>query len=170
MSIDPFDHVDIYEAFGDHDGGFGALFNKELHQLQRTGRGFDPILPGLKALAQMNAEQYPKAMDSLFYSYFCDHYREQQFAVADVEITGESTRLQAGDFATLAETAVSARGPVEIDSALLWRVVKELRLQAHRNSLLRSLLTHQPLTEEELKAAEESVLRFINGPDDEDDN
>jgi hypothetical protein len=150
--VNEFDHIAFHAEYAADDGGFEALFNKALVQLSRTHpEGFPAQAPGRAAWERLDAAQKELALDSLLFTYLCDQRRE-----AD-----ES--LQPGDLDQLAHAAISASGQVPVDSAALWRAVKELRLLSHRVGLLHMLRTTEPMTEEALHALYAQLKADLEG-------
>ncbi|MFF7158131.1 hypothetical protein [Streptomyces sp. NPDC008139] len=165
--LDEFDHIALFAKYATDDGGFEALFNKSLVKLGRTHpEGFSPRAPGREAWDSLNEAQKDRALDSLLFTYFCDHRREADESLHHDEITSGSSYLRPGDLDQLAHAAVSARGEVPVDSASLWRAVKELRLLSHRISLLHMLRTTEPMTEEAVQALYAQLKADLDGNDE----
>jgi hypothetical protein len=162
--VNEFDHIAFHAEYAADDGGFEALFNKALVQLSRTHpEGFPAQAPGRAAWERLDAAQKELALDSLLFTYLCDQRREADESLHHDELTSGSSYLQPGDLDQLAHAAISASGQVPVDSAALWRAVKELRLLSHRVGLLHMLRTTEPMTEEALHALYAQLKADLEG-------
>ncbi|MDJ0341773.1 hypothetical protein [Streptomyces sp. PH10-H1] len=168
-AFDDFDHITLHQRYASDDGGFDALFEQALTKMRNTcPEGFPASAPGRGAWDQLDPGQRERALDSLLFVHFCEHRREQDEALHHDAITAESSYLRDGDLDHLAQIAVSARGSVTVDSAELWRAVKELRLLVHRVALLQTLRTTEPMTAEALNLLEEQLRQDLYGDEQQD--
>ncbi|TKA11735.1 hypothetical protein [Actinacidiphila oryziradicis] len=168
MSLDDFDLIALTGLHASDDGGFDALYQQALTKLLRSHPdGFPATAAGRAAWDQLDGGQRERALNALFYTWFVDDRREQDEALHHQDITAESSYLQGGDLDHLAQAAVSARGAVTVDSAALWRAVKELRLLTHRVGLLRALHTTEPMTDEAMNRLEDDLKRDLYGDEEE---
>jgi hypothetical protein len=166
--LNDFDHIALAQKHMADDGGFDALFQQALARLAKDHpNGFPASAPGRAAWNQLDAAQRELALDSLFFTRFCEDRAEADESLHHAEITAESTYLRDGDLDHIARAAISARGAVTVDSAVLWRALKELRLLAHRVGLLHMLRTTEPMTEEAVQALYEQLRAGLDGNEPE---